>query len=51
MVNKIKETIVKFCELMMEKEPDTLSIKITVETKGKVKIKYKQFREYGKNKV
>jgi len=45
----IKETIIKFAELMIEKEQETQSIKIIVKTKDKRKIKYKKFRENVKN--
>ena len=44
----IKETIIKFAQLMIEKEPETQSIKIVVETKDKKKIKFKKFRENAK---
>jgi len=40
----IKTTIIKFAEMMIEKEEEAQSIKIIVETKNK-KIKYKKFRE------
>ncbi len=45
MKEKIKETVVKFTELMLKNYPDVQSIKLHVLLKDKVGIKYKKFRE------
>ena len=45
MVNeKVKEILVKFCEMMLDKEPEVQSVKIHVELKNKSNIKFKKFR-------
>ena len=42
---KEKETVIKFCEMMLEKYPDVQSIKIAVELKNKTKFKFKKHYE------
>jgi len=44
---KIRETLIKFSEMMLGKEPEVQSIKVKVELKDKTNIKFKKFREYG----
>ena len=46
MKQKIREIIINFCGMMLEKEPEVQSIKIKVELKNKTKISFKKFREY-----
>ncbi len=46
MKEKIKETLIKFCELMFEKY-EIQSVKVIVELKNKTKIKHKQFIKNG----
>ncbi len=41
---EIKQTIMKFCELMIEKEPEVQSIKVHIEMKDKINVKFKRFR-------
>lgn len=50
LTSKIRETLIKFSEMMLEKEPDTQFIKIKVGLKNKKNIKFKKFREYEKQK-
>ena len=42
---KIKDILVKFCNMMLEKEPETQFIKIQIGMKDKTKVKFKKFRE------
>ena len=41
---KVKEILMKFCEMMLDKEPEVQSVKIHVELKNKSNIKFKKFR-------
>ena len=38
---KVKEILMKFCEMMLDKEPEVQSVKIHVELRNKSKIKFK----------
>lgn len=47
-MKKLREILSDFSELVLEKFGEVQSIKIIVEKKDKMKIKFKKFREYGK---
>lgn len=44
MGERIRDTLRRFCDMMLEKEPDTQSIKVKVEMKDKRNVKFKKFR-------
>ena len=44
----IKTLIIKFCELILEKESEVQSVKVKVGMKDKQELKFKKFRELQK---
>ena len=45
---EIRETLIKFCELVLEKQPEAQSVKVVVGMKDKSKVKFKKFREHAR---
>jgi hypothetical protein len=46
--NRIKDIIIKFCEMMLEKEDNVQWVKVRIGMHDKSKISFKKFREYVK---
>jgi len=44
--SRIRNIVIKFCEMMLEKELDVQYVKINIGMKNKSKISFKKFREY-----
>jgi hypothetical protein len=46
--NPIREIIIKFCEMMLDKEEEVQYVKVHIGMKDKTRISFNKFREYVK---